>query len=127
MKSARQPIIDLFLEVIDATPPIHLLGSENLNKARLANQLLNEGYLDGESSVDIHGKPGLVIILDITISGRRLCEELEEEVRSSHFSVKAGRTLKKGTVLLLSGITGLLGGVAGAVLIEIVLRWLNLK
>lgn len=127
MQTARQPIVDLIYEVIAATPPIQLDGSHDMQKARLANQLLNEGYLDGEPSVDIEGRPGLITILDVTIKGRQLCDQLEQDIRNDRPLVKAGQALKKGTVLLLGGMAGIIGGVIGAVITEFVLRSLKWK
>jgi hypothetical protein len=127
MKSVRQPIVDLINEVIDATPPIFIDGDENLDRARLANQLISGGYLSGSPALNGEGIPVQVCILDVTIEGRRLCEEMEEEIRNAQFAVKAGKTLKKGTLLLFGGLCSLGGGVVAAVVTSIILKKFGLQ
>ena len=127
MESVKQPIVDIILEVLAATPPVFVDGKTDFPKARLAAQLIDGGHLKGSVARGSQGIPVQVAILDVTIEGRRLCQQLEDEIRDARFSVRAGKTLKKGTILLLSGACGVIGGVVGAVVTEIVLRKTGLK
>ena len=56
-----------------------------------------------------------------------MCDQLEAEIRDARPLVKAGKVLGKGTILLMSGVAGVVGGVIGSVLTEMVLRRLNLR
>jgi len=122
MESVKQPIVDMILWVIASTPPVFVNGKEDLNRARLASQLINDGYLRGSVASDSQGRPMNVAILDVTIQGRTFCEQLEEEIRNARFAVKAVKTLKKGTILLLAGIGGVIGAVIGSVITAIILK-----
>jgi len=126
MESIRQPVVDLIYRVINATPPVFVDADEDPGLARLANQLIDGGYLAGEAALGNQGTPLQVAILDVTIEGRRLCEQLEDEIRQSKLSVKTMNTIKKGTLLLFGGICGIIGGVVGAVITALVLRYMGL-
>ena len=117
----------MILKVISSTPPVFIEGKSNLNEARLASQLIHDGCLRGDIAEDSQGRPVSVAILDVTIEGRKLCEQFEEDIRNSRFTVKAGKTIKKGTLLLFAGIAGMIGGIMGSVITEVVLRKTGLK
>ena len=123
MESVRQPIVDLVLEVLRGTPPIFVKGTTDPEKARLANQLIEGGYLAGSTAKGNQGFPIEVAILDVTIEGRRLCETLEEEIRNSTVAAKTGKTVKKGILILL----GAIGGIILTVATQWILAKLNLK
>lgn len=127
MESVKQPIVNIILEVLSATPPVFVDGKTDFPKARLAAQLIDSGHLKGVVGRSSQGIPFQVTIIDVTTDGRRLCQQLEDEIRDARFSVRAGKTIKKGTILLLSGACGVIGGVIGAVVTEIVLRKTGLK
>ena len=123
MEPARQMIIDLINEVLQGTPPIFIRAKDNQAKARLANQLVLSNYLDGRPLIGNMGQVIEVAILDVTIEGRKYCEELEKEIRESRLSVKTGKTLKKGLLVLL----GAIGGVIATVATQWLLAQMNLK
>ena len=128
MQSARQEIVDLILHMLHSEPPVVINALQEPARARLAAQLLVDGYLHGPEPARGGGGTLLnVVILDVTIEGRRLCDTLEGEIRNSQFSVRAGQTLKKGTIIMLSGAWGVFGGVVGALIIELVFRKFHLK
>jgi hypothetical protein len=123
MESVRQPIVDLIYEVLNGTPPIFINGIEDQKKARLANQLIKSGYLDGSPAIGGQGQIIKVAIVDVTIEGRKFCENLEEEIRNSTVGVKTGKTLKKVLLILL----GAIGGIVITVVTQWVLARMNLK
>jgi hypothetical protein len=128
MNTARQPMIDLIKEVIAGTPPIVIDASEHPHRARIACQLLESGYLNGPPPARTSGAQlNKVVIYDVTVEGRRLCDALEKELDSGRFIVKAGSTLKRGSIIAMSGAWGIIGGVLGAALTEVVLRRFHLK
>ena len=123
MESARQTIIDLIHEVLRGTPPIFIRAEDNQTKARIANQLVQSGHLDGTPLIGNMGQVIEVAILDVTIEGRKYCDELEKEIRDSKLSVKTGKTLKKVLLILL----GAIGGVIATVATQWLLAQMNLK
>ena len=123
MDSVKQPIIDLIHEVLSGAPPIFVDGGKSQDKARLANQLIEGGYLAGDAATGNVGQVLQVAILDVTIKGREYCDELEKEIRDSRLSVKTGKTIKKGLLLLL----GAIGGTILTVATQWLLTRLNLK
>jgi|GEM_PF-1962691 len=122
MQSARQPIFDLIHEVINSTPPVFIKAEDDLERTRIANQLVKGGYLDGSPALGNRGVPIEVAILDVTIEGRQLYERLQEEIRNSRLAVKAGQTIKKSVLLLFGGVCGMVGGVIGAVVTAVILK-----
>lgn len=127
MQSVREPIVQIIYEVIGGAPPLSVSAEKDMPNARLATQLIADGYLQGRVVEDEHGRPLQVTIMDVTIAGRRLCDELEREIRESRPGAKAVQTIKKGTILLLGGLSGVLGGVIGAVLTAFILRKMDLE
>ena len=123
MESVRQPILDLIYEVLNGTPPIFIDGNADQTKARLANQLIKGGYLSGSPAIGNKGIVLQVAILDVTIEGRRLCDQLELEIKNARLGVKTGKTVKKGLLLLF----GAIGGVIIAIATAWILKQMNLK
>ena len=123
MKNDRKPIIDLIDNVLNGKPPIEIDPDISPAEGRLANQLIKDGYLDGGVAYKERDLPAMIAILDVTIKGRRLLAELEEEIHSSRITTK----LKKGTVFLLAGTCGIIGGVIGSIVTAIILRRMGLQ
>ncbi|MFU8780726.1 MAG: hypothetical protein ACNA71_06840 [Kiritimatiellia bacterium] len=123
MKNDRKPIIDLINNVLNGQPPIEIDPDISPAEGRLANQLIKESYLDGAVAHNGKGLPAMIAILDVTIKGRRLCAELEEEINSARITTK----IKKGTVFLLAGLCGVIGGIIGSIVTAIILRRMGLQ
>ncbi len=118
MNTERQSIVDLCDYVLHSQPPIEMDPDVDPVRSRLANQLIKEKYLDGGVTYDGKELPALIAILDVTIKGRRLRDELAEEIRNARISTK----FKKGFVYLLSAACGLVGGILAAIVTAIILR-----
>jgi hypothetical protein len=112
MKSEKEKIVDLIREVLGKPPPIFIDGNADQSKARLANQLIKSGYLDGSPIIGERGQVRRVAILDVTIEGRQYSDQLEDEIRNSRLGVKAGKTAKKIMLILMGAVGGILLTVA---------------
>ncbi len=118
MRNERQSIVDLIDHILGSQPPIEIDPDTDPVRGRLANQLIKEKYLDGGVAYDGNDLPAMIAILDVTIKGRRLRDELAEELRNARISTK----FKKGLVYLLSAACGLVGGILAAIVTAIILR-----
>lgn len=123
MKTLEKPFVDLILKVIASSPPVEIDPEKEPEIARLASQLIHDGYLRGEIAPNHRGLPAMIVVFDATIAGRQLCQKIQDDISEASLSTRARKGMKMIFGYILAGI----GGMVITLLTQFLLKKLKLE